>query len=168
MDVIFRQAVKNDLPTIQKLYNHNVLTSNAVYDETEKSEEAMISWLELKQQQNMPVIIAESNGQFFGYGTFGQFRPWEGFRYCVEHSLYIVEEYKGQGFGKLLLKQLISVARQMKMRSMVAGIDSENKGSLHLHRLLGFEEIGTFRNAGFKNGKWLDLTMLQLQLEKEG
>jgi L-amino acid N-acyltransferase len=164
MEINFRKAISTDLSKIADVYNYYVRTSNAVYDEHEKDEAEIADWYEQKQKKELPVVIAEVNGEFIGYGTFGQFRPWGGFRFCVEHSLYVKEEFKGRGVGKRLLSCLIEEAKQRNMRSMVAGIDSENRGSVHLHALLGFEVIGIFKNAGYKKGMWLDLTMMQLQL----
>ena len=42
--------------------------------------------------------------------------------------------------------------------------DSENTGSIGLHKSLGFEMIGTARNIGFKFGRHLDVVYMQKQL----
>jgi L-amino acid N-acyltransferase YncA len=48
---------------------------------------------------------------------------------------------------------------------MIAGIDSDNATSIHLHKRLGFEDAGHFNQVGYKFGKWLNLTFLQLILD---
>jgi phosphinothricin acetyltransferase len=164
MKVSFRNAMEADLDRIAEIYNYYILNSNAVYDETEKDFETMENWYKSKQQLNMPVVVAELNGEFAGYGSFSQFRPWEGFRFCVEHSLYVHPNLHGKGVGQGLLKALIGEAKLRNMRTMVAGIDAENHKSVKLHERLGFEMVGVFKNAGYKKGKWLNLAMMQLQL----
>ena len=44
--------------------------------------------------------------------------------------------------------------------------DSENTGSIELHRTLGFRHIGTARNIGFKFGVFLDVVYMQLDLSE--
>ena len=161
-----RLATTTDLPQIRAIYNEAILHSNAVYDEKPKSEADMQLWFDTKQQLGMPIIVIESelNNEIAGYGSFGQFRPWEGFRFCAEHALYVHTKFRGQGLGNVLLQELMRLAKDRNFKSMVAGIDSANGISIQLHKNRGFEEVGTFKNAGFKNGMWLDLTMLQKQL----
>ena len=43
----------------------------------------------------------------------------------------------------------------------VAGVALPNPGSLALHRRLGFEEVGTFREYAQKNGTWISSTWFQ-------
>jgi L-amino acid N-acyltransferase YncA len=161
-----RLANTTDLPQIRAIYNEAILNSNAVYDEKPKSEADMQLWFDTKQQLGMPIIVIDSelNNEISGYGSFGQFRPWEGFRFCAEHALYVHTKFRGQGLGHVLLEELMRLAKANNFKSMVAGIDSANGISIQLHKKKGFEEVGTFKNAGFKKGMWLDLTMLQKQL----
>jgi phosphinothricin acetyltransferase len=48
---------------------------------------------------------------------------------------------------------------------MVAGIESQNHASLHLHEKHGFVTTGQMPQVGTKFGRWLDLTFMQLQLD---
>jgi phosphinothricin acetyltransferase len=50
------------------------------------------------------------------------------------------------------------------MHTIVAGIDATNEASLKLHYHFGFEEVGTFKQVGWKFNRWLDLKFLQLML----
>ena len=49
---------------------------------------------------------------------------------------------------------------------MVAGIESQNQASLHLHQSLGFVVTAQMPQVGTKFGRWLDLTFMQLQLDE--
>ena len=66
--------------------------------------------------------------------------------------------------GKLLVA-LIAEARRLNKHVMVAGIESQNHASLHLHETLGFITTGQMPQVGTKFGRWLDLTFMQLQLD---
>ena len=40
---------------------------------------------------------------------------------------------------------------------MIGVIDAQNQASISLHEKLGFKLIGTYQNAGYKDGKWHDV-----------
>ena len=63
-------------------------------------------------------------------------------------------------------KALIERARQLEKHVMVAFIESENRASVHMHQQLGFIHVGQMRQVGCKFGRWLDLTMMQLTLNR--
>jgi L-amino acid N-acyltransferase YncA len=44
---------------------------------------------------------------------------------------------------------------------MVAGIDSENEGSLRFHARAGFLETGRMPEVGQMRGSWRDLVLVQ-------
>jgi phosphinothricin acetyltransferase len=103
-------------------------------------------------------------GKVLGYGSFGEFRPFEGYRMTVEHSLYVLDEAQGRGIGRMLLAALIEEARRMGKRVMVGAIDGSNYASLALHETMGFEQTGRMPGVGEKFGKPLDLVLVQLRL----
>ena len=92
-----------------------------------------------------------------GYGSFGDFRPFEGYRVTVEHSVYIAKEARGHGAGEALLAALIEEAERMEKHNMIGGIDASNAPSIALHVKFGFEEVGRMPGVGTKFGKPLDL-----------
>ena len=48
---------------------------------------------------------------------------------------------------------------------MVAVIgDSAQLPSIELHKALGFSQIGTLANIGYKHGRWLDSVLMQRAL----
>ena len=97
-----RPACPSDLPRILAIYNHAVLTSTATYDLAPQSLEARQAWFAAKQQAGLPVFVAEKASEVAGFATYGPFRPWPGYRFTVEHSLYVAEEHRGRGIGQFL------------------------------------------------------------------
>jgi phosphinothricin acetyltransferase len=125
----------------------------------------MATWFELKEKGNYPVVGALADaGELIGFGSYGAFRAWPGYKYTVEHSIYVSPQFRGQGIGKCLLTELISAAQAQDYHVMIGGIDSQNAVSIGLHQSLGFTHAGTIRQAGFKFGRWLDLVFYQLIL----
>jgi L-amino acid N-acyltransferase YncA len=99
-----------------------------------------------------------------GFSTYGPFRNWPGYRFTVEHSVYVHVGSRGKGIGKQLVQAVITHARNKGMHALIAGIDSSSGGSLKLHQSLGFTEVAHFKQVGFKFGQWLDLKFLELLL----
>ncbi len=159
-----RPAGDADQPAIRAIFNDAVANTTAVYDETLRTPEAQAQWFAAKLSQNLPVLVAEADGQVAGYASFGPFRPFPGFRDTVENALYVAPEHRGKGVGKALLAALIAEAQARRLHVMVAAVDGGNAASIRLHEGLGFVEVGRMPETGRKFGRWLDLVLLQKML----
>jgi L-amino acid N-acyltransferase len=160
--VYVRHAVENDLPAILAIYNDVIVNTTAVYDYEPHTLEMRRAWFNAKKEQGLPVFVAEENGNILGLSSIGPFRAWAAYKYSVENSIYVASEARGKGIGKLLIPPIIGAAKELKMHTIIAGIDASNEASLKLHRHFGFEEVAHFKQVGWKFGRWLDLKFLQL------
>ncbi len=160
-----RNATEEDLPQILLILNEAIKNTTAIYHYEEHSESQFQQWFQDKQLHNFPVFVIEENSTIMAYGTYGTFRPFAGFQFTVEHSVYVHPEYQGKGLGKLLLKALIEKATTDGFHCMIAGIDAENTSSIAFHKKFGFKEAGRFPEAGRKFDRWLDLVFMQLLLK---
>lgn len=86
----------------------------------------------------------------------------------AEVSVYVADNYRGQKIGHLLLEQLITVSEKENFWTLQAGIFRENTASLHLHKKLGFREIGYREKIGKMNGRWRDVILLERRSGKVG
>ncbi|WP_306789678.1 GNAT family N-acetyltransferase [Acetobacter sp. P5B1] len=164
--MMLRDACPADIPQITSIYNHAVLHTTAIWNETVVDEANRLAWLQERQKAGYPVLVAVSqDGAVTGYATFGPWRAFDGYRHTVEHSVYVHPEAQRQGVGLTLMKALIEHARTQGKHVMVAGIDAENTGSVALHQQLGFEATGVMKEVGCKFGRWLDLTFFCLKLD---
>ncbi len=136
-----RFARKADCAAIAEIYNHAVLYTAAIW--------------------NDQTVDADNR-----IASFGDWRSFDGFRHTVEHSVYVHPDHQGKGLGRKLLSRLIDEARDCGKHVMVAGIESQNQASLHLHQSLGFVVTAQMPQVGTKFGRWLDLTFMQLQLDE--
>ena len=100
-----------------------------------------------------------------GFASYGPFRNWPAYKYSVEHSVYVHKDYRGKGVATVLMKEIISKAKEQDYHTLIAGIDVDNAGSIALHEKLGFHHTGTMRQVGFKFDRWLDLAFYQLILD---
>lgn len=165
MEINIRPYKTEDTQAILAIINHNILHSTALYDYTIRSYEQQKNILEEKINKNFPVIVAELDGNVAGFGMYSEFRFREAYKYTVEHSVYVNENFHGKGIGKKLLQELILLARKQKLHTMIAVIDAENQGSVEFHEKFGFVTAGIIKESGYKFDRWLHSVIMQLILE---
>lgn len=162
-----RDAGPHDAPAIAAIYNDAVEHTTATWNTRAVDTADRTAWLIDRQAAGHPVLVAvaESDETVVGYASYGAYRPFDGYRHTVEHSVYVRGDQRGGGLGSALMGALIARAREQGIHVMVAGIDAANTGSIRLHERLGFTHAGTLREVGTKFGRWLDLAFLQLTLD---
>ena len=161
-----RDAEIVDLETITAIYNDAVENTTAIWNDTVVDVDDRAAWLAARVRQGFPVIVATDDDGVLGYATFGSWRPHDGYRHTVEHSVYVHREQRGRGVGSALMRALIERAGALGIHVMVAAIESGNRGSIALHERLGFVQTGRMPQVGAKFDRWLDLTLLQLILDE--
>lgn len=153
-------------PQILDIFNDAILNTTALYDYKPWTMETMRVWFETKRQHNFPVIgLVNNEGRLMGFGSYGQFRVRPAYKYTVENSLYVHRDFRGQGLGKILLAEIIKNAKDQNYHCIIGVIDAANDVSIGLHQSFGFEQVGVFKEVGFKFGKWLDAAFMQLTLQ---
>ncbi|KQB52035.1 acetyltransferase [Pseudomonas endophytica] len=166
MTYVIRDAVPADLPAIREIYNDAVLNTLAIWNEQTVDLDNRQQWFDARQAQGYPILVIVDHADVaLGYASFGDWRPFEGFRHTVEHSVYVHPEQRGKRLGPQLLAALIERAKVCNKHVMVAAIESGNAASIHVHKRLGFVTSGHMPQVGIKFGNWLDLTFMQLMLK---
>lgn len=158
---IIRAARAEDDGGILAIVNDAILNTTAWYDCTPWTKERIAEWRTAKLADGWPLIVAEAANGVAGFGSFGPFRARQAYAGTAEHSVYISNTYRGNGYGRQLLEALIELAGGRGLHTIVGGVDSENAGSLAFHRALGFEEAGRLREVGRKFDRWLTLVFMQ-------
>lgn len=164
MTVVVRPALDPDLEAILAIYNDAVRHTTAIWNDTTVDLDNRRAWCEARIRLGYPVLVGEMDGEVVAYGSFGDFRAFDGYRFTVEHSVYVAEGSRRRGVASALIMALAERATALGKHVMVAGIASENEASIALHRRLGFVETGRMPEVGFKFGRWLDLVLMQRRL----
>jgi L-amino acid N-acyltransferase len=157
-------ATESDLPEIVAIYNEVIATSTAVFSEQPTTIERQREAFDRRRPEGYPVIVARERGAVLGFGSYGPFRTWPGYRLTVEHSVYVATPARRRGIGRRLVEELLERARAQGMHVIIAGIDAENAPSLRMHEQLGFERVACLPEVARKFDRWLDLVLLQLIL----
>jgi L-amino acid N-acyltransferase YncA len=168
-DFFIRPASFADIPAITAIYAEAVLTGTATFEIEPPDEAEMERRMKGLFEGGFPYLVAERAGTVLGYGYAGRYRERFAYRNTVEDSIYLAPEARGRGVGAAVLKALLDECESLEFRQIVAVIgDSANEPSIRVHRSAGFDLIGTFRDVGFKHGRWLDTVLMQKTLGKGG
>ena len=162
--MLIRPAVDADLDAILAIHNDAILNSTALWTDEVVDRSEREEWLASRISSGDAVLVAIDDGDLAGYAAYAPWRTKYGYRNTVEDSVYIAAPYQGRGIGRTLLVALIDHARTAGHHVMLADIESGNAASIRLHESLGFVEVGQLREIGQKFDRWLDLTILQLDL----
>lgn len=163
--MLIRDALETDLPGIVAIRNDVVATSTAIFNEEPSTPEEIETWWRGRVAQGYPVLVAAQDDDVLGYGSFGDFRTWPGYRFTAEHSVHVRADARRRGIGRALLQELVEQARAQGKHVLVGGIDADNDASIRLHEQLGFVRVAHMPEVGFKWGRRLDLVMMQIVLD---
>lgn len=165
MAVLIRAAREADIAAITAIYAWNVLNGTGTFALEPPSEDEMLAGLRSVQGMRLPYLVAVEEETVVGYAYASQFRPRPAYRYGVEDSVYLAPGHTGNGIGKALLNELITLCTARGLYTMIAVIgDRDNGASIGVHRACGFTETGALPRAGYKFGRWLDVVFMTREL----
>ena len=111
-----------------------------------------------------PWLVYLHNGKVKGYAYGSIHRSKTAYQWSPESTIYLSSEAQGNGIGRILYETLFSLMRLQGYINVFAGVSLPNEQSESFQKSLGFEEIGVFKNIGYKLGKWHDTRWFQLHL----
>jgi L-amino acid N-acyltransferase YncA len=165
MGLTVRDALPSDAAALAAIYGDACLHGFGTFEEEAPPPEEMARRFAEVRQMGLPYLVAEADGVVVGLSYAKPFRPRSAYRFTVEDSVYIAPGAQGTGVGKVLLAELIARCEALGLRQMTAVIgDSQNAGSIGLHRSMGFEHTGIFKSVGHKHGRWVDIVFMQRPL----
>ena len=163
--MLVRAATEADMAAVQAIYTPHVLHGLATFEEIPPSTEELLARRAAVLNLGLPYLVAERDGLVAGYAYASTYRARAAYRHTLEDSLYLAEGCTGQGIGTALLTALVGRCEAGPWRQMLAVIgNSQNAGSIALHRKLGFQDVGTLKAVGFKLGCWVDTVFMQRAL----
>ncbi|MCU6176625.1 GNAT family N-acetyltransferase [Citrobacter cronae] len=158
-------AEEKHIPAIRDIYAHHVIHGTGSFETDPPNTHEMLARLEKIHSLGLPWVVALQEDKVIGYCYLTRYRERYAYRYTLEDSIYIDPAAQRQGAGKALLRHVIDWAETHGYRQLIAMVgDSNNQGSLKVHQQVGFTEIGTLKDVGFKHGRWLDTVLMQRNL----
>lgn len=159
---VIRPATREDFADITDIYNAAGVGTTASFDLEEVSVEDRLQWWKQRRAMNHPVLVATVDETVLGFASYGPFRSKSGYRYTVEHGVYVSPEHHHSGLGRMLMTALIDHAHGHRVHVMMGVIDASNTASIAFHLKLGFVEVGRMVEVAHKFGCWQDAVLMQL------
>lgn len=161
----FRLGRRHDLPALTEIYNHYVLHSHSTFNVEPHSVDQRVAWFERFQPFGpRRIIVAENDGVVLGCAYSDIYRDHPAFSETIETSIYLGPASRGKGLGAALYRELFASLRDEKLHLAVAGIALPNEASVALHKKLGFEEVGVFKEYARVKGVYYSSMWLQKPL----
>lgn len=163
--VLIRVAEAVHLADVHALYEHHVVHGTGSFEEVPPSIEEVAARWRQRESRDQPTLVALADNRFAGFAYAASHKERSAYRFTVEDSVYVSPDFAGRGVGRALLEALIETCSQRGFQQMMAVIgDSENHGSIALHKACGFRHVGTAVGLGYKFGQWLDIVYMQRSL----
>ena len=159
-----RSAEAADLVAVADIYAQSVRTSVATFD----VEEPPPAYWQAKLDSRClgdHLLVACDHHEVLGFAYSGLFRTRPAYGRTRETSVYLAQGETGKGIGIRLYTDLLDLLRQDHVHLVVAVVARPNPASDALHRKLGFTEVGTLDEVGYKFGAYVSTTWFQLRLD---
>ena len=162
---LIRASLPADLPAITSIYAHHVLHGTGTFETEPPTLADMTQRRADVLAKGLPYLVAQQGDRIMGFAYCNWFKPRPAYRFSAEDSVYIAHDVAGQGIGRALMAELCIHAERAGIRKLIAVIgDSQNTGSIGLHRAVGFAPVGVLRSCGWKFDRWLDVVLMEKQL----
>ena len=162
---MIRIATPGDAEPILKIYapyiEHTSFTFETEVPTVDSFKERISSCL-----QNWPWLVCEIDGVIAGYAYGSKHRERVAYQWSVESSVYVHDDYQRMGVAGALYTALINILKLQGFRNLYAVINLPNDKSVSFHEKLGFEYFATYKNVGYKLGRWKNVGWWQLQLNE--
>jgi len=164
--ITLRHATFADGEAICTIYNQGIEDRIATLETARRTPEERRQWLAGRGVRH-PVIVAEVQGQVVGWGSLNAFNPRPVYDAVADLSVYVEQHWRGQGVGRRLLEELVTLARTLGYHKLVLAAFPFNKAGVALYDRLGFTPVGIYREQGQLDGRWVDVLIMEKLLSPD-
>lgn len=158
--MLIRAATLADASAIAEIYNQGIEGRMATFETTLRTPQDIEGTLRAGEDR-YPFLVAEKDGRIVGWASVSSYRTRDCYRGIGEFSIYIHEDARGTGIGKVLLPALIRAAEDAGFWKLLSRIFPFNHASLGLCKACGFREVGTYERHAQLDGRWLDVVIVE-------
>lgn len=155
-----RPMLASDYPAVAKIFQQGIDGGNATFEiEPPKWDR----WDQDHFRIGRWVVAEDSTSEVVGWAALSFVSNRNVFRGVAELSIYIHNDYQSQGIGKVLMNKIIQDSEENGIWMLQSGIFPENATSIHLHKKMGFREVGFREKIGQMpvSNIWRDILILE-------
>jgi len=159
-DVTIRRAEQGDLPALLDIYNHYIVNTPITFDLEPRTLAQRQEWLDqFAPTGRYQCFVAARDGHAIGWVSSAKFKEKDAYATSIETSVYGAPGEGGKGLGRRLYETLFDALKDQDIHRAFGGITQPNEASVALHKSVGFEHIGTYREIGRKFGRFWDVAL---------
>ena len=170
---IVQLASEKDLSEILPIYNQSIAGKQATANLEPVTYEERVAWFaEHINSTTRPIYVVrmlesaiedsmqKEGASIVAWGSFSDLYARPAYHISSEISIYIHNDFHGQGLGSLLVHWMLIQAPKLGIRNVLALIFAHNRPSLGLFGKLGFEQWGLMPQVCDMDGFIADVVML--------
>ncbi len=162
MDI--RDATLADSAAIAWIYNEGLEDRVATLETTLRTAEERKTWLEARGTRH-PVLVACDKDKVVGWASLNPFNPRPAYDFVADFSIYVLRERRGTGIGGILLNAREERARNLSYHKLVLAAFPWNTSGMRLYEKAGFRTVGTYREHGWLDERWVDVVVMEKILD---
>ena len=166
-----RTATPNDAKEILDIYAYYVEKTAISFEYDVPSIEEFTNRIK-NTLTKYPYLVAVKDDRIIGYAYAGVFKGRAAYDHCVEITVYVDKDCKGEGTGKALYDELFKRLYEQGIRNLyscIAVCDVEDEyltnDSWRFHGHMGFELAGKFNKCGIKFDRMYDMIWMEKIME---
>jgi L-amino acid N-acyltransferase YncA len=156
-----RTASVADLDAIRRIYNEGIADRIATLDEEPKTADDIAQWWAAHGDRYAVLVAEHAGGAIAGWASLNPYSHRCAYRGVADLSVYVARDARGTGIGTLLLRALEETAKANEFHKIVLFTFAFNAGGQGLYRKLGYREVGTFREQGRLDGRFVDVMAME-------
>lgn len=143
-------------PEIAEIYEQGIRTGTATF-------ETSVSTWEVWSDSRLPHsrLVAVEGEEVLGWAALSKVSSRCVYEGVAEVSIYVSENHRGKGIGKLLMESLIKESESNGIWTLQSGMFPENEATIALHKNFGFRVIGYREKIGKLAGVWKDSIIME-------
>ncbi len=153
----------SDVAAVLDIYKPYVLDTAISFEYDPPSEQEFFERIKTIASE-YPWLVCLEGEKIVGYAYASRHRARTAYDWSAESTVYMLEVHQRRGLARILYETVFEILRLQGFFNVYAGITLPNEKSVGFHRALGFKEIGTYKNIGYKFGQWHDTYWVQLSL----
>ncbi len=162
-----RTVNENDAEELLKIYSYYVKNTVITFEYEVPSVEEFKNRIK-HTLIKYPYIAAEDENKIIGYAYAGAFKERAAYDWAVEMTVYVDNDRKRGGVGKLLYKKLEELLKEqgiLNVNACIAYTENEDEyltnGSMKFHEHMGYNLAGHFHKCGYKFNRWYDMIWME-------
>ena len=167
---IVRMARPEDAQAMADIFRPYVLETAVAFEYNPPGAEHFRALME-DRMRKYPFLVTEEDGQVTGYLYVSPFKARPAYDWAIETSIYIRQDCRGKGYGRLLhdrMEELLKRQNILSMYACIAYTEVEDQylvnHSKRFHAHMGYELTATFPKCGYKFNKWYDIIWMHKEI----